>query len=155
MYQALLDTHSILRWVILVFLLLSIFRQMTAGNQPFGGKDKAFGLPLLIAAHLTLLIGIYQWITGPWGLKLIQANGMKAVMKDSVMRFWAVEHLVMMLIGIIFITIAYGQRKSKHTSRVQHRRALIFYFLALVAILLAVPWPFREVVGRPWFPGMD
>jgi len=155
MEQGLLHLHSLLRWVILVFLLLSIFRQMTAGNQPFGGRDKAFGLPLLIAAHLNFLIGLYQWITGPWGLKMIQANGMGAVMKDSVMRFWAVEHSVMMLIGVVLITIGYGQRKSKHTARVQHRRALIFYILALIVILMAVPWPFREVIGRPWFPGMN
>jgi hypothetical protein len=154
MYEGLLHTHNFLRWVILIFLLLSMFRQMTAGNQPFAGKDKALGLPLLISAHLTLIIGIYQWIVGPWGLKLIQANGMGTVMKDSVLRFWAVEHPFTMLLAIIFITIGYGQRKSKHTARVQRRRTLIFYFLALVAILLAVPWPFREVVGRPWFPGM-
>lgn len=155
MYQGLLHTHNFLRWVILIFLLLSIFRQMTAGNQPFGKKDKSFGLPLLIATHLTLVIGIYQWIVGDLGLYVIQNAGMSAVMKDSVMRFWAVEHPLMMLIAGILITIGYGQRKSKHTSRVQHKRALIYYLLALVAILLAVPWPFREVIGRPWFPGMS
>lgn len=155
MYQGLLHTHNFLRWVILIFLLLSIFRQMTAGNQPFGGRDKAFGLPLLISAHLTLLIGIYQWIAGDWGLNMIQKNGMGAVMKDSVMRFWAVEHITGMLLAIIFITIAYGQRKSKHTARVQHRRAMVFYLLALIAILLVVPWPGRGVgIERPWFPGM-
>lgn len=153
MYQGLLHTHNLLRWVILIFLLLSIFRQMTAGNQPFGKRDKAFGLPLLIAAHLQLLIGVYQWFSR-MGLNFIQENGMSAVMKDSVMRFWAIEHPLLNLIAIILITIGYGQRKSRHTARVQHRRALILYFIALIAILLAVPWPFREVIGRPWFPGM-
>jgi hypothetical protein len=153
LYRGLLDMHNLLRWVILIFLLLSIFRNMTAGNVPFDKKDKAFGLPLLISAHLTLLIGIYQWIVGPWGLKLFQANG-GGVMKDSVMRFWAVEHPAAMLIAIILITMGYGQRKSRHTSRIQRRRTLIYYFLALVAILIAVPWPFREVIGRPLLPGM-
>jgi hypothetical protein len=155
MYRGLLDAHNILRWIVLIFLLLSIFRNMTAGNVPFDKKDKAFGLPLLISAHLTFLIGVYQWVVGPWGLKVIQANGMGAVMKDAVMRFWAVEHPVTMLIAIILITIGYGQRKSRHTSRVQRRRTLIYYFLALVALLLAIPWPFREVIGRPWIPGMQ
>lgn len=155
MYQGLLHTHNLLRWVILIFLLLSIFRHLTAGNQPFGKRDKAFGLPLLIAAHLTLLIGLYQWAVGNVGLNFINEHGMGAVMKDAVMRFWAVEHPLMMLIAIVLITIGYGQRKSRHTARVQRRRSLIYYFLALVAVLLAVPWPFREVVGRPWFPGMQ
>lgn len=154
MYAGLLHTHNFLRWVILIFLLLSIFRQLTAGNQPFNGRDKAFGLPLLISAHLTLLIGIYQWITGAWGLKAIQTHGMGAVMKDSVMRFFAVEHSLLMLIAIILITVGYGQRKKAHPTRVLRKKTMIYYVLALIAILLAVPWPFREVVGRPWFPGM-
>jgi hypothetical protein len=153
LYRGLLDAHNLLRWVILIFLLLSILRNMTAGNVPFDKKDKAFGLPLLISAHLTLLIGIYQWIVGPFGLKAFQLNG-GGVMKDSVMRFWAVEHPTAMLIAIILITIGYGQRKSRHTSRIQRRRTLIYYFLALVAILIAIPWPFREVIGRPLIPGM-
>ncbi len=128
---------------------------MTAGNDPFGKRDKAFGLPLLIAAHLTLLIGIYQWFDGGYGLNLIQAKGFGEVMKNSADRFWAVEHITGMLIGVILITIAYGQRKSKHTARIQHKRALIFYVLALIIILAVVPWPFREeLVRRPWFPGM-
>ncbi len=154
MYEGLLHLHNFLRWVILIFLLLSVLRHLTAANQPYGGKDKGFGLPLLISTHLNAIIGLYQWIVGAWGLKLIQTNGMGTVMKDSVNRFWAIEHPLMMLIAAILITIGYGQRKSKHTTRVQRRRAAIYYVLALIVILLAVPWPFREVIGRPLFPGM-
>ena len=153
LYTALLHTHNILRWVILIFLLLNIFRHIGAGQRPFDKTDKALGLPLLIAAHLTLLIGIYQWAVGPWGLKQIQEYG-GAVMKDSVNRFWAIEHPVMMLIGIILITVGRAQARSKHTSRVQHRRTALYFTLALIALALAVPWPFREVIGRPWLPGM-
>lgn len=153
MYQGLLHTHNFLRWVILIFLLLSIIRQMTAGNQPFGGRDKSFGLPLLIATHLTVVIGLYQYFAGQSGFNFIQASGMGEVMKNAAQRFWAVEHPLMMLIAAILITIAYGQRKSKHTARVQHKRAFIYYLLALVIILLSIPWPFRDV-ARPLFPGM-
>jgi hypothetical protein len=155
MYEGLLHTHNLLRWVILVFLLLNIFRHLMAGNQPFNKTDKGLGLPLLIAAHLTLLIGVYQWIVGPWGLKMIQEKGMSAVMKDAVNRFWAIEHPLMMLIAIILITVGRAQARTKHTSRIQHRRSLIYFTLALIAVMLAVPWPWREVIGRPWLPGMQ
>jgi hypothetical protein len=155
MYQGLLHTHNLLRWVILIFLLLNIIRHLTAGNQPFNKTDKGLGLPLLIAAHLTLLIGIYQWIVGNWGYNLIKTQGFSAVMKDPVWRFWAVEHMVGMLIAVILITIGRAQARSKHTARVQHKRSLLYFFLALVVILLVVPWPFRdELIRRPWFPGM-
>jgi hypothetical protein len=155
LYQAMLYAHSLLRWVIVIFLILNIFRHLTAGNQPFNKTDKSFGLILLISAHITLLIGLYQWFVGPWGYKLISSMGMGEVMKDPVYRFWCVEHPVGMLIAIILITIGRAQARSKHTARVQHRRSLIYFFLALLVILITVPWPFRAGVGRPWLPGMN
>jgi hypothetical protein len=54
-----------------------------------------------------------------------------------------------MIIAIILITIA--RRKAK---ALNHKASGWLLFFALILILAAVPWPFREVVGRPWFPGM-
>jgi hypothetical protein len=34
------------------------------------------------------------------------------------------------------------------------RKAFWLFLIALIVILVTVPWPFREVVGRPIFPGM-
>jgi hypothetical protein len=104
---------------------------------------------LLIAAHITLLIGLYQYFAGTVGYKLIQLNGFSAVMKDSAMRFWAVEHITGMLIAIILITVARGKAK-----RNGYGAAAWLYLIALILILAVVPWPFREVVARPWFPGV-
>ena len=72
---------------------------MNAKPSKSRGLQKT-SLWLLIAAHITLLIGIYQYFTSAVGYKLIQNNGFSAVMKDSVMRFWAVEHISGMLLAI-------------------------------------------------------
>ena len=38
---------------------------------------------------------------------------------------------------------------------VKHKKAILFYGVALLIILIAIPWPFRNVgAGRVWFPGM-
>ncbi len=142
MESGLLHLHNFLRWVILFFLLISILQAV--GKKP--GLKKT-SLWLLIASHLTLVIGLYQYFTGAVGFKLIQMQGFGAVMKDSVLRFWAVEHIVGMLIAIALITVARGKVKKG-------AYPVALYIIALLIIIAVIPWPFREAIGRPWFPGM-
>jgi len=144
MYTGLLHLHNILRWVILILLLISIF-QAFSKNQGL----KKTSLWLMIAAHITLVLGVSQWVIGDLGLKMIQSAGFGAVMKDSASRFFAVEHFAGMLIGIILITIARGKAKT-----LNYKAASWLYVIALIIILVTIPWPFREGIGRPWFPGM-
>jgi glucan phosphoethanolaminetransferase (alkaline phosphatase superfamily) len=155
MYTGLLHLHNLLRWVILILLLVALFRHLAGMNnkRPVSAGDKKVDLFLMIAAHITLLVGLYQWFAGPWGLKLITANGMGVVMKDSAYRFFAIEHLTGMLIAIVLITIGRGKVK-RAVDYTAHKKAFWFFLLALIVILASVPWPFREAVSRPWFPGM-
>jgi hypothetical protein len=154
MYQGLLHLHNLLRWIILILLVINIVRHFSASNQPFTATDKKLGLSLMIAAHTTLLLGLFQWFTGTWGLVNIQNIGMAAAMKDTVSRFWAVEHTIGMIIGIILITLGKSVAKKPFADALKHKRSAILYLLALVIILLSIPWPFRAGIGRPWFPGM-
>lgn len=148
MYTGLLHLHSLLRWVILILLLVGIY-QAFAKNK---GLQKV-SLFLLISAHITLLLGLYQWIFSKTvGLKVLIENmgGMGNVMKNSFSRFWAVEHFIGMLVAIVLITIARGKAKKDN-----YDAAKWLYLIALILILASVPWPFREVgAGRTWFPGM-
>jgi hypothetical protein len=106
---------------------------------------------LLICAHLTFLIGIYQWFAGELGYKMIKSMGFSEIMKpeNATIRFWAVEHIAGMLIAIILITIARGKAKA-----LNYKATFWLLLIALLIILVVVPWPFREGIARPWFPGM-
>lgn len=79
--------------------------------------------------------------------------GMAAVMKDPVARFFAIEHMVSMLIAIVLITIGRGVGKKNISPERKHKKSFWMFLIALVLILVAIPWPFREV-ARPLFPGM-
>lgn len=155
MYQGMLHLHSFLRWVILILLLVAVYRSFADRNRAFGNGHKKTGLFLMITADLMLLVGMYQWITGPWGLKSIQENGFGNVMKNPPLRFFAVEHFIGMLVAIVLIHIGYSFSKKNVPDERKHKRTLLLYGLALLIILISVPWPFREVgAGRSWFPGM-
>ena len=156
MYNGFLHLHNVLRWVILLLIVVAIVKSFVgmSSNKPFTNGDKKIGLFLMISAHLTFLIGLYQWIAGPMGLKTINDAGFGVVMKDSVARFWAIEHPVGMLLAIILITIGRRQSKAPVSDQVKHKKTFWFYFIALIVIIATVPWPFREGISRPWFPGM-
>ena len=142
MLTGLTHMHSLLRWVILILLIYTLIRSF----QGKAGKEAKF---LTITSHIMLLIGLAQWFLGSWGLKLIQNVGMGEVMKNASQRFFAVEHTFTMIIAIALITVGgVSVRKGKSNAK-------WFYLIALILILMRIPWPFMEAgIARGWFPGM-
>ena len=107
---------------------------------------------LVIFADLMFIIGLVIWYFGSRGYKLIETMGMSAVMKDASARFFAVEHIAMMLVTIILIHIGKAQARKPIGDKAKHRRTLVFYLIALILILVSIPWPFREIgKGSHWF----
>src|SRR5689334_24045896 len=100
MYNFLVHLHSVGRWLVLLLLLVAIFNSMVAGSRPFIRSDARTGTILVIFADIMFLVGLSLWFFGPRGYKLIQTYGMSEVMKNSAQRFFAVEHITMMLIAI-------------------------------------------------------
>ena len=155
MYQGLLHLHSVLRWVILILLLIALYQCFANRHKPFTAGQKKVGLFLMISADITLLVGLYQWFAGELGLKSIQRNGFGAVMKDAGSRFFAIEHTTGMLIAIILIHLGYSYSKKSVPDEKKQKRILLLFGLALLIILISIPWPFRAVgANRAWFPGL-
>jgi hypothetical protein len=145
METGLLHLHNILRWVILVLLLITIF--LAAGKKP---AIRQTSLWLLIFSHVMLLIGLYQLIAGRFGIMKGLPEGV-SLMKDSFYRFFWVEHPLLMVLAIILITVARGKAKA-----LNYKNTTWLLVIALLLIVAAVPWPFRTGgIGRPWFPGVD
>ena len=113
-----LHVHSVGRWIVLLLLLFAIFNSLIAGRRPFIKSDNRLGLLLTIFSDIMLLVGIYLYVVGERGYKMIANNtgGMGAVMKDPTSRFYAVEHIAGMVIAIVLIHIGKAQAR-KPTAR--------------------------------------
>ena len=152
MANIILSLHSILRWVLLILLLASIIKSFTGwqGKKVFTGGDRKLFLFTLITTHINFLVGIYLLFFGTIG---IVSGGLPAgvdIMKDKTFRFFWIEHPVGMLIAIVLITIGNSMSKKAATDVLKFKKAFWFFFIALIIILATVPWPFREIIGRPW-----
>jgi len=156
MDTGLVHLHNILRWVILVLLLLSVVKSYSGwkGKKPFSDGDRKTWLFTMIAAHTTLILGLYQWLAGRMGMITTKLPEGTSFMKEKLYRFFWMEHPLLMIISIILITLGYGMAKKPVSDEVKYKKAFQFFIIALILILIGIPWPFREVIGRPLFPGM-
>ncbi len=145
MQTGLLHLHSILRWIILLLLLITLVQAFT--KSPAVRKTSLW---LLIAAHIMFVIGLYQLIAGRYGIIHGLPPGVE-LMKDKFYRFFWVEHPLMMFIAIGLITAARSKAKA-----LNYKSTGWLLIIALLLILAAIPWPFRDIVGtgRSWLPGM-
>ena len=65
---------------------------------------------------------------------------MGSAMKDSTLRLYAVEHPLVMIIAIVFITMAHSKSKKDIADLLKHKVKSIYYLIALVLILSRIPW---------------
>jgi len=153
MLTGLLHTHNFLRYVILLLILISIVKSFSGwmGKKQYTPGDKRVALFTLITAHLQLVIGLALYFISP-NVKVGLAN-MGGAMKDPALRFWTVEHIAMMIIAIILITLGYSLAKRAKDDTGKHKRVAIYFLIALIIIFLAIPWPW-SAVSRGWIPGM-
>lgn len=135
--------------ILLLAAILKSYGGMRSGRV-FADGDRKLGLFLMISAHTTLLLGLILWLFGAFGLALVENPGMGTVMHNSALRYWVMEHTVGMLIAIVLITIGRGVAKKPIPDAAKFKRSFWLFLIALIVILVTVPWPFRTGVGRPW-----
>jgi hypothetical protein len=144
LYTILVQSHSILRYVALFFLLVAVANSLVGvlRKTSFHGLDLKVPLWTMITFHLQLMIGLVLYVISP------KVQFSASMMKSDLLRFFTMEHSSLMILSIALITIGYIRAKSHMDNGNKH--ILIFYSLALLLILVAVPWPFREALGTKW-----
>ena len=128
--------HSFWAYLVLLVLILAVANAIIGlvQKKEFTHKDFRLGLFALITTHIQFLIGIGLYIASG----RFRING--EVMKDASARLLAMEHPLMMIIGIVLITIGWSKHKKQVKSESKFKKFAIFYGLALVIILSRIPW---------------
>ena len=148
--QALLVIHNLLRWLILLFGIWTVLNAISglAGKKEYTSPDGRSNFLFMLSMDIQLLVGLGLYFSGVWfeRLKHLGDN-----MKDASLRFFTIEHEVMMIVAWILVHAGRVMVKKAPASSAKFKRSLIFFGIALLLILIAMPWPFREAVARPWF----
>ena len=141
LYSTLLTLHGLL--AIAVLVLMPVLILLYVGRKAAVGRVSAIAIPLL---HLQFVIGLYLYFAGTNGFELFQVEG---VMKDSNLRFYAVEHISTMIIAIVLLSL--GRIRLKKQLKLQQKLTngpLKLFVLGFLLLLSRVPWEKWPFVGQ-------
>jgi hypothetical protein len=147
MFPFLLSFHSLFRWLVLSTLLLSIVLAYNGWRRKSVFTSFANSVRHWTAtiAHLQLLIGITIYFQSPVVMFPMPDNPNKLINEQT---FFKYLHIVLMLLAVVLITVGSARAKRMHTDAAKFRTMLIWFVIALVIILIAIPWPFSPFANR-------
>jgi hypothetical protein len=141
LYAIVLTIHSWLRWIVLLAGITAFIRSASGASRgtPWTRADDRAGFWFSILLDVQVLVGLVLYVfLSPFTHAAFGNLG--DAMRNSGLRFWAVEHTTGMIIAIGLVHIGRA-RLRKADERRRHRIASIFYGLALVAMAISIPWP--------------
>jgi hypothetical protein len=149
LYAGVLFLHSWLRWAVVLTGVALCARAVyaTATRRPWQPWDQRLGTWFVAALDSQVLLGLLLYfVLSP--LTPRSLGDVRAAMPIAPLRFFALEHPVGMLAAAIAAHVGSAVGKRAATAAVRRRRVLIGAAVALVAILLSIPWPWLAM-GRP------
>ncbi|WCT12036.1 cytochrome B [Mucilaginibacter jinjuensis] len=126
--------HSGLRFIVVILLLWAIIQSLAGwfGKKSYTEGNRKVNLFAMISAHTQLLFGIVLYFLSPF--VQFGAN----TMKDATTRYWTVEHISMMIIALVVITIGHAKSKRANTPEAKHKTIAIFYIIAVIIVVVAL-----------------
>jgi len=146
MYPVIIHFHSVLRYVALFFMLMSIINSLSGfiHKSSYTKSDSKFSLITLSIFHTQALFGLILYFISP------KVLFMHAALSSPMVRFFTMEHIGGMVTAVVLITMGYSKAKNAATEK-GHKKLVLYYFLAMLLVLASIPWPFMTSLGSKWF----
>lgn len=142
MYSFLLPIHSTFRWLVLLSILLSLYISYR------GLKHK---LPFTLAAnkirHWTATVVHIQFMIG----MVIYFQSPIVKYMHSQQTFFKYIHILLMVLATLLVTVGSAKAKRVDTAIAKYKTMFIWFIIALIVIIVAIPWPFSPLAQRSYF----
>jgi hypothetical protein len=151
MYEIILTIHSWNRRLILIFGISAIFLAYNGWKTKriFSPLDNILGTTFMGALHIQLILGLLLYFV--FSPKTAYALSHFAdAMKDNKLRYFALEHGFIMILAIGIAQAGRIMVHKTHDPRLKHKRSFIYFSIALLMILLMVPFG-NSQQGLPLF----
>jgi cytochrome c biogenesis factor len=148
MLNVALAVHNVLRWLVLVLAVWALYRSYRGwlGGRSWQDQDSLAGRLMTIGFDLQLLVGLFVAALSPLVRTALQ--NMSAIGTSDVIRFFAAEHIPVMVVAWILVHVTSVVAKRADDDKQRHQRTAIGFSVALALVLLATPW------FRPFLPGL-
>lgn len=146
MYTFILASHNVFRWVVVIAGLLAVWRAWRGwmSRSPWTDADLKAGKLFVHAITVQFVLGVVLYATSP----LVRQGlaDMATAMRTAGIRYYMVEHVVMMLVSIALAHIGLAKVKKATSDSARFQAATIWWGIAAASVLGFIPW------ARPMFP---
>jgi uncharacterized protein YacL len=131
LYEILKSAHSGWRYLVLILLIVAIIQALLGwfGNKNYTESNRKINVFTLISAHIQLVIGLILYFLSPLT---------KGPTADAMYRYWKMEHIVIMILAVILITVGNAKSKKVTDAVAKHKTIAIFFGIALLFIVIAI-----------------
>lgn len=152
-YSTLLPLHSLIRWLVLASLVFAIYIAFRGwlSKKEFSRFDNSVRHWTATIAHIQLLIGVWLYLISPVTDYFLYH--FKEAVHLREIRFFGMEHSLMMLLAIVIITVGSAKAKRKPTDTEKFRTMAVWFSVGLLIILSSIPWAFSPFTARPHIRG--
>ncbi len=149
-YSFLLSAHSWFRWAVLISGVIAVVLSFrgASGNRAWTQTDRKAQLAYITSLDLQFLLGILLYLVSP----LIRGGlaDFGGSMKVGAVRFFLMEHLVLMVAALVVAHIFSARSKKAISDAGRQKTWRTGALLSLLLVLASIPWPFLSF-GRPLF----
>ena len=125
--NGLVAAHSGLRYIVLALLLVAIVNAIiNLKSNSYVKKDKMINLFTMISLHIQLVLGLILYFVSD------KVQFVEGLMGNSNLRFYAVEHISLMLLSIILLTLGRKKAEKHIDANIKHMMILRYYGLGLI-----------------------
>ncbi len=140
-YPTVTLVHQYISWALLLASLFAIYRAWAGWifKKRWSSADWAAGTILTGLADLQLAVGILLYAAlSPVTHEAF--NNFGAAMQNPDLRYYAVEHIAVMLIAIVMLHIGRSRSRKAQFNARKYKLAAIWYTLAVALMATRIPW---------------
>lgn len=144
MYEILRSAHSGWRYVVILLLLAAFVTAVSGftGKKAFTEGNRKLAVFALISSHIQLILGLLLYFMNDW-------YKMDSSVPSN--RYWKMEHIAMMIIAIILITVGNSKSKKAVDAVAKHKNIFVFFGFALLIITVAIFLMVKNDASRSLF----
>ncbi len=141
MYIGFLHVHDVLRWLLLLSLVIALTKYMIGWlrNHSWEKSDHILGVVITWIMDIQLITGLvlYFFLSPVTKMAFMDFGG---AMKDSDLRFYAVEHIALMVIAVVLVHIGREKTKKAASDLSKFKISSNFLLITLILIMAGIPW---------------
>lgn len=151
MFPILLALHSLTRWLILITIIWSIVSAYRGykKHRKFTKVDNWLRLVTVSFVHIQLITGGWLYWISP--IVDYFLNNFSVAVHQTQARFFGMEHITMMVLGVSLVTIGSSLARRKKKDQEKFKAIYVWYSIALLVIFFSIPWEFSPFTARPYY----